>query len=121
MKFGKDKNSLLEIFSADAIDRELEAVSKIEDIEAGAQQARLNSLTDQVQMVEETSGNLDILVDPNEVEALLPKSQEVLPLNKTEAGKLLGVTPFTLSAMLDGAGGKPLLTCIQDGQRGQVK
>lgn len=47
MKFSKDNNGLLEILSADAIDRELEAVSKIEDIEAGAQQAPLNSLTDQ--------------------------------------------------------------------------
>ncbi|AFO86661.1 hypothetical protein D1821_03275 [Phaeobacter inhibens] len=47
MKFNKDNNGLLEILSADAIDRELEAVSKIEDIEAGAQQAPLNSLTDQ--------------------------------------------------------------------------
>ncbi|OED46637.1 hypothetical protein AB838_19085 [Rhodobacteraceae bacterium (ex Bugula neritina AB1)] len=47
MKFSNDKNSLLGIINADAIDGELEAVSKFEDIEAGAQQAPLNSLTDQ--------------------------------------------------------------------------
>lgn len=81
----------------------------------------LEGRLDQVQMVEGTSGYLAILVDPNEVEALLPKPQEDLPPNKTEAGKLLGVTPFTLNAMLDGAGGRPLLTCIEDGQRGQTK
>lgn len=81
----------------------------------------LEGRLDQVQMVEGTSGYLAILVDPNEVEALLPKPQEDLPPNKTEAGKLFGVTPFTLNAMLDGAGGRPLLTCIEDGKRGQAK
>lgn len=68
-----------------------------------------------------TAGYLSILVDPEEILQQLPREKQDLPPSKTDAAPILGVSPYALDALLDGAGGSPLLLGMEDTLPGPTK
>mgnify|MGYP003113418995 FL=1 len=74
-----------------------------------------------VEIVEGTKGYLALLLDPSEVQSVLPRDTSHLPLTKKAAAEQLGVSLTALDLLLGLKGNTPLIEWVEDRLPGPIK
>ncbi|MFG6619438.1 TniQ family protein [Sulfitobacter sp. 1A05707] len=74
-----------------------------------------------VEIVDGTKGYLALLLDPSEVQSVLPRDTSHLPLTKKAAAEQLGVSLTALDLLLGLKGNTPLIEWVEDRLPGPIK